>query len=559
MLELLHIENIAVVKKLDIEFSSAQNGGMIALTGETGAGKSIILDSLNLLSGSRADKELLRVGETRAEVSALFSNLRPETVNALFEMGFELSDGSVMLSRSFTQNSSAARINGRPITLAMLREVAGMLFGIHGQNDNMLLLEPRNHIKILDAFAGNSQTVEEYSKYYHDILRLRAEIETLNEDVMEQNRMSEMLKFQINDIDAVKLKKGEEEELEAQALKLRSIEKISKACALVDKALNGGKGMGAIYLAQRAAEAMDSVSDNLPEAQEIAARLFEVRYELEDIAAGISALSDVGDNPTARLDKIEARLDAITRLKRKYGSTVEEILSFRADAAKKLDFIENADDRKADLENELAEVSEKAKQCAKILSEARRRAAHGLTAKVCETLAFLDMPKVRFEVALKSSADFNAFGRDEIEFLLSANVGEPLMPLARIASGGELARIMLSLKNVLNESDGIDTVIFDEIDTGISGKTSRKVGIKLKEIGRGAQVICVTHSAQIASLADSHLYVSKKEVDGRTESAVITLDEAQRVDEIARILGGIEISEVQIAAAKEMIEEGKKY
>ena len=555
MIEFLHIENVAVVKSLDIEFKN----GMTALTGETGAGKSIIIDSLNLLSGSRADKELLRTGESRAEVSAVFSQLRPEVIQSIENLGFDVSEGSVMLSRVLTVSGSSARINGKPVTLSVLREISAMLFGIHGQNDNMLLLEPKNHIRILDSYAGNNSALEEYSRLYSRVLHLRIELHSLTEDVMEQNRMREMLKYQIDDIDAVKLRKGEDEELEAQAVKLRSAEKINKCCALVDKALNGGKGFGAIYLTDRAATAMDSVAEALPEAQELAQRLSDVRYELEDIAQNLGALSDLGEDPTIRLDKIEARLDAIAKLKRKYGSTVEEILAFRKDAADKLDFLDNAEDKKIDLENELSEATKQAKEKAKELSEVRRRAAKGLERKVCDTLAFLDMPKVSFEVAIQSSGELNAFGCDSVEFLISANAGEPLMPMARIASGGELARIMLSLKNVINESDGIDTVIFDEIDTGISGKTSRKVGIKLKEIGRGAQVICVTHSAQIASLATQHLYVSKQEKDGRTESDLCQLSQGERVNEIARILGGINITDAQIAAAKEMISEGENY
>ncbi len=556
MLEFLHIENVAVVKTLDIELCH----GMTALTGETGAGKSIIIDSLNLLSGARADKELLRVGESRAEVSAVFSELDGTIIEKIAEIGFDVADGSVMLTRSFTQSSSAARLNGKPITLSVLREVSSLLFGIHGQNDNMLLLEPKNHIKILDSFAGNRELLMEYSKHYTDILHLRAKIDSLCEDVREQNRMSEMLKFQIDDIDSVKPKVGEEEELEALAVKLRSIEKISKACALTDKALNGGKGMGAIYLTERAGAALDSIADAIPEAGELAARLANIRYELEDIAGCIDTVCDTGEgDPTARLDKVEARLHALTRLKRKYGDTVEEIIAFREEAVKKLDFIDNADERKADLECELASTEKQAREAAKRLTETRRKAAHGLTRRVCETLAFLDMPKVRFEAELTAANDFNAFGCDELEFLLSANPGEPLMPMAKIASGGELARIMLSLKNVLNESDGISTVIFDEIDTGISGKTSRKVGIKLKEIGKSSQVICVTHSAQIASLAHNHLYVSKHEKEGRTESDVRVLNENERIDEIARILGGINLTEAQLTAAKEMIEEGKNY
>ena len=555
MIEFLHIENVAVVKSLDIEFGK----GMTALTGETGAGKSIIIDSLNLLSGARADKELLRTGESRAEVSAVFSGLRPDVIGRIEELGFAASEGSVMLSRTLTASGSSARLNGKPITLSMLREAAGMLFAIHGQNDNMLLLEPKNHIRILDSYAGNKELIEEYSRLYSEMLHIRVELDSLCRDVMEQNRSRDMLVFQIEDIDSVKLRRGEEEELEALATKLRSAEKISKCCALVDKALNGGKGYGAIYLTDRAAGAMGSIADALPEAEALCARLNDIRYELEDIAGSLAGLSDIGDDPTARLDKLEARLDAIAKLKRKYGSTVEEILNYRDEAAKKLDLIDNADDRRIELEEALAAATERARSAAALLHKARADAARGLTQSVCETLSFLDMPKVRFEVSIKASKDLNALGSDDVEFLISANPGEPLMPMARIASGGELARIMLSLKNVINISDGIDTVIFDEIDTGISGKTSRKVGIKLKEIGNGAQVICVTHSAQIASLAHSHLYVSKQEREGRTESAISMLTDAERVGEIARILGGIEITDAQIAAAEEMIADGKNY
>ncbi len=555
MIEFLHIENVAVVKTLDIEFGS----GMTALTGETGAGKSIIIDSLNLLSGARADKELLRVGESRAEVSAVFSGLRDDVIEKLGDMGFGVSDGSAMLSRSFTQSSSAARFNGKPINLGMLREISGLLFGIHGQNDNMLLLEPKNHIKILDSYADNAQELASYEEHYKNILELRAKIDSISNDAKEQARICEMLKFQIDDIDAVKPKRGEEEELEALAVKLRSAEKISKCRTLVDKALNGGKGMGAIYLAERAATALQSVADAVDEADGLAKRLLDVKYELEDISMSLGVLDDVDvENPTLMLDKTEARLDALTKLKRKYGNTAEEIIAFRDGAKARLDFLQNSEDRKTDLENELHEVERNARECAMKIREKRRKAAHGLTRKVCDTLTFLDMPKVRFEVEIKDSA-FNAHGCDEVEFLLSANPGEPLMPMAKIASGGELSRIMLSLKNVLNECDGIDTVIFDEIDTGISGKTARKVGIKLKEIGKGAQVLCVTHSAQIASLAHSHLYVSKHEVDGRTESTVKALSHDERVNEIARILGGINITEAQRRAAVEMIKEGENY
>ena len=555
MLEVLHIENIAVVKKIDIELSA----GMTVLTGETGAGKSIIVDSLNLISGARADKELIRNGETRAEVSALFSGLDDDTVERISELGFECEDASLLISRAFTATSSTARVNGAPITLSMLKKLSSLLFGIHGQNDNALLSEPKNHLNILDTYAGNKKLRDCYAEKYQRVAELRKKLQTLTDDLREQTRLSEVLRFQINDIDSVKLKAGEEDELTALVSRLRGLEKINKSCSLVTRALEGGKGMGAIYLVDRAAAALDSVSDSIPEANALAARLSEVKYELEDIAATVSSLCEIDGDPMVMLDKAESRLDAILKLKRKYGSTVEEIIAFRDDAKAKLEFIENADDIRVDIENELKEAESEARKAASALTESRRRAAHGLTKKVCESLAFLDMPKVRFEASLEPLDDFSRSGCDNVEFLISANSGEPLLPMAKIASGGELARIMLSLKNEINICDGIDTVVFDEIDTGISGKTSRKVGMKLKEIGRSAQVICVTHSAQIASLAHNHLFVSKTENNGRTESAVRALNNEERVGEIARILGGIEITRVQREAAEELLRDGTDY
>ena len=556
MLQSLHIENVAVVKTLDLELCH----GLTALTGETGAGKSIIIDSLNLLLGSRADKELIRNGESRAEVTALFSELSDDICRDLEEMGFSLDDRSLLISRAITQSSSSARINGKPVTLTLLREAATRLFGIHGQNDNLRLLDPLYHVEILDAYAENGELHGKYSEVYRQMLHIENEIDSISKDAREQTRLREMLAFQIEDIDSVKLREGEEEALEVLVAKLRAAERINKCCLLVQKALEGGKGMGAIYLTDRASGALESISDAIPEAEKLAARLAEVKYELEDIAASAAELSDIGDgDPSARLDKAESRLAAIERVKRKYGATVAEVLEFRADAARKLELIDNADDRKAELEDELEKVRARARELARELSARRRKAAHGLRSSVTETLAFLDMPKVTFEISLGSGSQLNAHGCDEVEFLICTNVGDQLMPLSKIASGGELARIMLSLKNVLNLSDGIETVIFDEIDAGISGKTSRKVGIKLKEIGRDAQVICVTHSAQIASLANSHVFVSKSEKDGRTESAVRYLDREERVQEIARILGGIEITDAQIAAAREMIAEGENY
>ena len=558
MIESLHIENIAVVKSLDIDFG----GGMTALTGETGAGKSIIIDSLSLLLGGRADKELIRNGETRGEVSAVFSNIPAGAVALLEELGFSAPDGTVMLSRTVSATGSGARLNGRAVTVGVLREISASLFSIHGQNDNQKLLDPKNHTELLDAFADNRALREEYSVLYRKMLHKKNEIDSLERDRREGERLCDMLRFQVADIDAAKLKVGEEEALEKMIVKLRNAEQIIKCCAFVARALEGGeKSKGAIYLADRSAAAMDSIADSIPEAEGLSERLSNLRYELEDIAECAVKIGDGfgGEDAAEKLDRAEARLDVIRRLQKKYGGSVEEILKFRNEAAARLGAIENIDERAEDLLAELRQIESAAQGVAEKITERRRGARDRLVGVVTDTLSFLDMPRVRFDAALRRCATLSSEGQETVEFMISTNPGEPLMPMAKIASGGELARIMLALKNALNECDGIDTVIFDEIDTGISGKTSRKVGVKLKEIGKGAQVICVTHSAQIASLADAHYFISKKEVDGRAETSLTLLDRQGREDEIARILGGIEITETQREAAREMIADGERY
>ena len=551
----LHIENVAVVKKLDIDL----RGGFNVLSGETGAGKSIIIDCLNLLSGARADKELIRAGESAAEVSALFGNVGGEVKDILSSMGLSADDETLMISRTiYSDMPSQARINGRSVTVSMLRDLASVLFNIHGQNDNQRLLDKQNHIDILDSYAACKEAVAEYHSLYSEILRIRAQIKAINKDSSENNRLRDILKYQIDEINALKLREGEEEALVAESKRLQSIEQIEKNCKLVDRALNGGeKGVGALYLIERAETALAQLSDALPEAEALSKRLTDVRYEIDDVASTVSGFGNyTADEPSARIDKIEGRLDAISRLKKKYGATFEEIMSFRDDAQKRLDVIENFEERISELEGELSGVCERARDKARDIRNYRIKAAKALTARVTETLAFLDMPKITFRVLIEDTEDFGPSGLDRVEFMVSANPGEPVMPLVKIASGGELARIMLALKDALNESDGIETAVFDEVDTGISGKTSRKVGIKLREISDRTQVICVTHSAQIASLATAHFRISKEEVDGRSQTFVFELDREGRVEEIARILGGIEISDTQRRAAKEMIEEG---
>ncbi len=553
MLFSLHIENIALISSLDIDFRE----GFSALSGETGAGKSIIIDSLGLLLGKKADRELLRSGEERALVSALFCNIGEDIQEKLSDMGVECDGGSLLLSRTLSASSSAARIGGRAVTASMLGEVAGMLFNIHGQNDNRQLSDTKNHIKLLDAYSSNGRALAEYSELYRKILHTRMEIEALRTDAAERIRTVEMLKFQLDDIDSQRLKAGEEEALEALVKRLSNAEKTDKALALTERALRGGeKSMGAAYLVGRAAGALKAISDSLAEADELCERLESIKYELEDIAECASGLSDSGEGEgAARLDRAQGRLAAIARLKRKYGASVEEILAFRESAAERLSALENADERAEELGDELKALECAATESAERLREARRAGAEKISRLVRDALAFLDMPRVRFEVRVTPIEEFSAYGLDKVEFLISANVGEPLAPMEKIASGGELARIMLALKNVLNECDGVETVIFDEVDTGISGKTSRKVGLKLLEIANKTQVLCVTHSAQIASLASTHFKIYKSEDSGRVSTGVRELSHGERVEEIARILGGIEISDAVRAAASEMLEE----
>lgn len=563
MIKSLHIENIAVVRSLDIDFDS----GFSVLTGETGAGKSIIIDSLKLLLGSRFDRELIRSGESCAAVCAVFGNINAESASLIAEMGFDAPDGEIMISRTLTvapggnDVRSIARLNGRTVTLAVLKEVSATLFSIHGQNENQRFLSSSAHIGLLDSFAGLRSGLEKYRKLYKRILALREETDSIRRDSREQNRLCEMLRYQVSDIDSAKLRPGEDEKLEAMAKRLGGLEKISKCCALVDRALMGGeKGNGAVYLTERAGAALLQIADSLPEAEELSRRLTELKYELADVAECVSALSDTGeDNPEAALDRIEARLDVIAKLKRKYGSTVDEILSFRAETAARLEGIENSGERLEELEGELEQVSAEARSAAAELTRKRTEAANKLTHSVTEALSFLDMPKVRFSVDIKPAQDFGINGLDDVAFMISTNPGEPLTPLEKTASGGELSRIMLAMKSILNEADGIDTVVFDEVDTGISGKTSRKVGIKLRQTSKKSQVLCVTHSAQIASLADCHFFISKKEEKGRTVTSVQRLDDDGRVGEIARILGGIEITDAQKTAAQEMLSEREKY
>lgn len=557
MLSSLHIENIAVIKCLDIDLE----GGFTVLTGETGAGKSIIIDSINMLMGGKVQRELIRTGEKKATVSGVFTKLSPAALEMLDELGLSTDeDGSVMLQKSITDDGrSSVKLNGRTITSALQREIASVLINIHGQNDSTRFLTKSSHISLLDSFAENSAELDDYRECYDEYTELIGKIDELESGDKEKNRLTEIYRFQISEIDALKLREGEDEVLEAEAAKLRNLEKIQKQTSFAYRALySSEKSASVTYLLDRAAQSIMSISDVIPEAAELAERLKNYRYEIEDIALTVEGFSSDGfdGDPTARLNRIEGRLDAISKLKRKYGSSIAEILEFRAEVSEKLDMIESSDEKIAEYKEKLSLLKEKLTEKADLLHTKRQKAADLLTDRIMGVLAFLDMPKVHFDVSIKPSEP-RKNGFDDVEFLVATNAGEPLKPMIKIASGGELSRIMLAMKSVLADKDSVDTLIFDEIDTGISGGTSRKVGIKLKSISKGIQVICVTHSAQIASLADSHFKINKTEEDGRAFTSLTLLDESGRIEENARILGGIEVTDTQRRAAAEMIKEGE--
>lgn len=552
MLTSLQIENVAVIRHVNVEFST----GFSAFTGETGAGKSLLIDSLNLLLGNRVSRELVRTGESKATVSAVFESLSDALAAELSEMGISCEDGILLLQKTlFADGKSQTRMNGQIVTQTMQRKIAGMLVSIHGQSDSQKLLQKSGHLALVDSYCKPDAELAAYREVYHAYRAAEAKLNALSADVSETLRRKEMLRYQIADIDALKLREGEEEAAEKERDRLLNLEKLNQNADLAYRALSGGEKVNAAALVRRAESAISALSGIVEGAGELADRLSRVESELTDISETVLAFADTDtEDPTARIDRLESRLEAISKLKRKYGATIAEVLAFRNRAAGELELIDCSDERRDELETECKRLREKAETLAGALHKKRADAAFEITAQVTETLAFLDMPKVRFDIAL-SPCEPNENGMDDTEFLIASNPGEPLLPMTKIASGGELSRIMLAIRSVINDRDGAETVVFDEIDTGISGKTSRKIGIKLLQTAKSAQVLCVTHSAQIASLADTHYLVSKTEREGRNETEVRELSGNERVEEIARILGGIHITEAQRQAAREMIEE----
>ena len=557
MLLSLHIENVAVIKCVDIDFEK----GFTALTGETGAGKSILIDSIGFLLGARGDRELLRTGEEKAVVSAMFGDLGEDCCRLLAEN--ELApdaDGNLLLTRTLgADGRTQCKVNGRAVGTYTLRAVAPSLISIHGQSDNLQLLKSENHLSMLDAYAENKTARDTYAAAYAAMQDARRALEALQMSDAEKQKKTETLTHTVQLLESAKLHAGEEEKLLAERKIVADAERISRQTSFVYRALRAAEKGNAAYILDRCAAALTQIADTVPRAGELAARLGDMKYEIEDIADTVYDFTgDIGDDPAARLDRIESRLDKLDKLKKKFMTDEAGLLEKLTAAKQELVALSDLSDETARAQKALDEKTAAAVAAAEVLTASRRAAAERLVPLVSGELAFLDMEKVRFLTDIRPAA-LSATGADAVEFLISANPGEEPRPIAKIASGGELARIMLALKSVFADSFGVQTVIYDEIDAGVSGKTARKIGIKLKKSAQGTQTICVTHSAQIASLADRQLLIQKQVVGTRTETQVAEITGEDRVREIARILGGVTVSETMRSSARELIEEGKKY
>lgn len=563
MLLSLHIENIAVIRSCNFDFSS----GFMVLTGETGVGKSIVIDSINLLLGGKAERELIRHGEQTAMVSGLFGEFSEYTVGKLAELGVNVdSEGTILVQRSITlDGKNKITVNGRAVSLSLLKCFMPLILSIHGQSDTQSLVNTKYHLELVDLYADCDDLLSEYRVAYAELERIRKEKNDLISKSHEAERLKEILEYQIKDIDSAGLHSGEEDELIDKKIKIKNSEKITKNSEFVFKALKGSERGSVSYLLDRSVTALSQLSDVVPGFSKFSDRLRDMLYQVDDIAEEVYAvLSEVDEDPAETLNKIESRLDKISKLKRKYGFTVDDILSFREKAFNEYQALENSDEMLKKLSSIEKQAYDKALTLANQLHEIRVKTAKELEEKIKDTLEFLDMPKVIFFASIKEEFSsgvkiLNKDGSDNVEFYISANRGAEPQPLSKIASGGEMSRIMLALKSVLADKDGIPTVIYDEIDTGVSGKTARKIGIKMLGLSKNTQIFCVTHSAQIASLGDIHFLISKSDVDGVTETSVCTLDNEGRISELSRILGGIDVTDSQRAAAKDMLEEKALY
>ena len=551
MLSQLYIENIAVIEKASIDFQKGFN----ILTGETGAGKSIIIDSINAVLGGRVSREIVRNGAKMARVSALFTSISTETLQKLEELGLSPEEEeNLLLQREIrSEGKTVCRINGRPATVSMLREVGLTLLSILGQHESYELLSPEQHVEYIDSFGGLNELKSQYSSAYHKLRSVKKEWDSLLMDEDQKARRMDLLRYQIEELEAGEIRLGEQEELAQQRTMFRNSEKIAESIAIAKNALDGDdESAGAVSSVGTAADSLEDAAQFLPSLTSTAQKLRDLEYNLQDCLAEVREAGESLEYDPARLEQVEERLDQLYRLSLKYGSTEEEMLEFLERSRKELRTIELSDERAQELSEEYERCKAEAIQLAKELSSKRRKAASELVSQVREELTFLDMPGVEFQVE-QLRCPLNQWGCDKIQFLLSTNPGEPPRPMAKIASGGELSRIMLAIKTVLSGTDRIPTLIFDEIDTGISGSAARKVGLKLQQVSQNRQVLCVTHLAQIAALADAHFLISKQIRDQKTFTQVLPLDFEGRKREIARIMGGTEITPLLLQNAEEML------
>ena len=548
MLSQLYIKNIAVISEASIDFGPRFN----VFTGETGAGKTILVSAINGVLGARMSRDIIRSGEDSAYVSALFTQLPQDVCAKIEEMGFEMQDDTLLIARE-VGSRNLCKVNGRPATVQLLREIASMLIDVHGQKDNHRLLSPENHIAYIDAFGGLEDCRREYQVLYEKILEVRNQLERVNRHDREKEHQVDLLTYQIGEIESAALHPGEEEELLLKRDQIANAERIIRLLSQSKQLLDGEEEVsGILQMFEELTNNLSQLTHFLPQMEPLAMRMEEIGYDLSDCAGDLGNYLDQMDYQPQELEQVEERLDLIYRLKRKYGNSVEEILEYLEKSREQLQQLNLSEEKAQELQEEYLRLKPQVQQAADMLTSRRHKAAKEFLSRVKKELEFLNMPSVRLSVSAGRSG-WKPDGQDELEFLISSNVGEEPKPLAKIASGGELSRVMLSIKNVLAQKDRVGTAVFDEIDTGVSGKAAQKIGQKLQEVSCNRQVICVTHLAQVAVYADHHLLIEKSEEDGRTYTRIKPLDQQGRVEEIARMISGENLTETAIQNAREML------
>ncbi len=552
MLSQLFIKNVAVIESASIDFENGFN----VFTGETGAGKSILIDSINAVLGGRTSRDLVRTGEGKAVVSAVFTDISKEAEKLLEELGYDIED-ELMISREIsTEGKSVCKVNMRPATAGVLKQLSSVLIDVHGQHDSAVLQNPELHIGYIDSFGNTESELLEYRESYKKLKSVEREIKKIINDDSDKTARIDMLKFQIGEIEAAAIEEGEEEELLALSKRIKSAENIMELISETISALDGnGENEGALEGLSSAIENCARLAEFFPQYEGLSEKFKEMYYEFEEFANDVKDNADELDFDPALQNRTERRLDQIFRLKRKYGGSVEEMFKYYNKAVLELENIEFSEERLEKLKKEREQLFSETAKLADMLTKKRSEAAEAFEKAVSEELSYLNMPNVRFKVNFEET-DFTESGKDNLEFYIATNAGEPLKPLTKIASGGELSRIMLSIKNVLADKDNVDTLIFDEVDTGISGSAAQKVGQKLKQVSKGRQIICVTHLAQVAAFADHHLLISKSTEGGKTFTSVESLEKEGRVNELARIMGG-NLTDALKKSAEELLELSK--